>query len=126
MEPVSHTLQSVLHRLTRSNTGVYEGEELSRSRELGGTPCAELTDRRRVEVAGSIRSVSLRPRDGVPALEAELADGSGSVTLLWLGRREIAGIHPGQWLRACGLVSCRDGRKIIYNPRYELTSGPGA
>lgn len=126
MELVSHTLQSVLHRLTRSNTWVYEGEERGRSRELGGTPCAELTDRCRAKVAGSIRSVSLRPRDGVPALEAELADGSGSVTLLWLGRREIAGIKPGQWLRVSGLVSCRDGRRIIYNPRYELTVGPGA
>ena len=116
----------MVRRLTRSNTSVHEDEERSRSQELGGTPCGELTDRKRVEVAGSIRSVSLRPRDGVPALEAELADGSGSVTLLWLGRREIPGINPGQWLRAGGLVSCRDGRKIIYNPSYELTVGPRA
>lgn len=121
---MSNELQSVLRRLTRSNTRVHEDEERSRSRELGGTPCADLTERRRAEVAGSIRSVSLRPRDGVPALEAELADGSGSVTLLWLGRREIAGISPGQWLRAFGLVCVRDGRKIIYNPTYELTVGP--
>ena len=116
----------MLRRLTRSNSRVHEDEERNRSRELGGTPCGELTDRCRVEVAGSIRSVSLRPRDGVPALEAELADGSGSVTLLWLGRRKIAGIAPGRWLRASGLVCSREGRKIIYNPTYELTAGPRA
>lgn len=123
---MSNERHSVLRRLTRSNTSVHEERERSRSQELGGTPCADLTDRVRVDVAGSIRSVSLRPREGVPALEADLADGSGAVTLIWLGRREIPGIVPGRWLRASGLVSCRDGRKLMYNPTYELTVGPRA
>ena len=110
----------MLRRMTRSNRSFHEGEERDRSRELGGTPCGDLVDRHQVQVAGSLRSVSLRPRAGVPALEAELADGTGAVTLIWLGRREIAGITPGRWLRVQGLVSCREGRKTIYNPRYEL------
>ena len=42
------------------------------------------------------------------------------MTLVWLGRRKIAGIKPGASLVAHGRVSCQDGRRIIFNPRYEL------
>lgn len=77
-----------------------------------------------MQVAGSLRSVSLRPRAGVPALEAELADGTGQLTLIFLGRRAIPGVIPGRWLRVQGLVSCDDGRKTMYNPRYELIPAP--
>lgn len=119
-------LRSLVRRFTRSNRSFHEGEERTRSLELGGTPCAELVDRHRVQVAGSVRSISLQPRSGVQALEAELADGTGSVTLIWLGRREIPGIQPGRWLRVQGLVACAGGRRTIYNPRYELIRGPGS
>lgn len=117
-------LRAVLRRLTRSNRSVHEGEERVHSKALGGTPCGDLTDRSHVQVAGSLRSVSLRPRAGVPALEAELADGTGALTLIFLGRREIPGITPGRWLRARGLVSCDEGRKTMYNPQYELIPAP--
>jgi hypothetical protein len=64
--------------------------------------------------------VTLRPRGGAPALEAELYDGSDVIDLVWLGRRRIAGIEPGRLMRAEGLVSVQDGRKVMFNPRYEL------
>ncbi len=119
-------LRSVLRRLTRSQTQADAVEEQERSRRLGGTPCSELTGRRRVRLAGSLRSVTLRPRAGVPALEAELFDGTGSVVLIWLGRREIVGIDAGRQVRVEGLVSCSEGRKVMYNPTYELTAGSSA
>ncbi len=122
----SGVVRNALRRLTLSNRSVHEGEERTRSAELGGTPCGDLQDRHRVQLAGSLRSVSLRPRAGAPALEAELADGTGNVTLIFLGRREIPGINPGRWLRVRGLVSCDDGRKTIYNPQYELIPAPRA
>ena len=40
---------------------------------------AEAPDRERVRLRGTLRTVTLRPRGGVPALEAELFDGSGSL-----------------------------------------------
>ena len=61
----------------------------------GSTTIAEAPDRERVRLRGTLRTVTLRPRGGVPALEAELFDGSGAITLVWLGRRRIAGISPG-------------------------------
>lgn len=94
-------------------------------RSVGCTPVDQLSNRSRASVSGVIRSVTLRPREGVPALEAELYDGSGSIDLVWLGRREIAGITPGRRLKIEGLVCLLDGRRTVFNPRYELRPRPG-
>lgn len=77
-------------------------------------------DRTRVTVDGTLCSLTLRPRGGVPALEAELTDGTGTVTLIWLGRRRITGISPGRALRAEGRISVQDGVRVMFNPRYQL------
>lgn len=77
-------------------------------------------DRELVAVQGVLRTVTLRPRGGVPALEAELDDGSGVLVVIWLGRRQIAGIAPGRSLRVSGRIGGADGVRTIYNPRYEL------
>ena len=61
----------------------------------------------------------------VPALEAELYDGSGSLQVVWLGRRQIGGFDPGRRARAEGLVCVQNGRRTMYNPRYELSLRPG-
>jgi len=87
---------------------------------VGATPIALLPERERVCVAGTLRTVTLRPRAGVPALVADLYDGSGSVSLVWLGRRQIAGIEPGRTLVARGRLTRDDDRPVIFNPRYEL------
>ncbi len=77
-------------------------------------------DREFVTLRGTLRAVTLRPRGGVPALEAELYDGSGVLTLVWLGRRRIAGIEPGRPLQVQGRIGVHDGVRTLYNPRYEL------
>jgi hypothetical protein len=99
----------------------HEAAELQKGCvQVGAVPVKELPDRERVRVAGTLRTVTLRPRAGVPALVAELYDGSGSISLVWLGRRQIPGIEPGRALIASGRVT-RDGEQpVIFNPRYEL------
>jgi RecG-like helicase len=79
-----------------------------------------LQDRQYVTVYGNVKNVSLAPRAGTPTLEATLYDGSGMLTLVWLGRRKIVGVKPGVAVKAVGRVSCHDGRRVIFNPRYEL------
>jgi hypothetical protein len=107
-------------RLT-SSQGALEAAELQDDvLESGYEPIARCADREQVQLCGTLRTVTLRPRGGVPALEAELYDGSGSVTLVWLGRRRIAGIDPGRGLIAKGRIALRDDERIMYNPRYEL------
>jgi RecJ-like exonuclease len=76
-----------------------------------------------VTVTGRLKSVVYTPRETVPTLEAELFDGSGSVTLVWLGRRRIPGIEPGRTLTARGRFAAVDGKQVMYNPFYELGAG---
>lgn len=81
---------------------------------------ADAPERQIVELRGTLRTVTLRPRGGVPALEAELDDGSAVLTVVWLGRRRIAGISPGCGIKVGGRIGRHEGVRIMYNPRYEL------
>ncbi|HSS67613.1 MAG TPA: OB-fold nucleic acid binding domain-containing protein [Nocardioidaceae bacterium] len=87
---------------------------------LGCSQINTLRDREYVTVYGNVKHVSLAPRAGTPTLEATRYDGSGTLTLVWLGRRRILGVKPGVAVKAVGRVSCHDGRRVIFNPRYEL------
>ena len=88
--------------------------------ETSQTTVAEAPHRERVVLQGTLRTVTLRPRGGVPALEAELSDGTGVVTVIWLGRRRISGIEPGRAIRVQGRIGTSEGHRVIFNPRYEL------
>jgi hypothetical protein len=88
--------------------------------KAGCCPIDEAGDRQRVELQGSLRTVTLRPRGGVPALEAELYDGSAMITLVWLGRRRIAGIEPGRAIKVSGRCGLQNKVRVMFNPRYEL------
>ena len=109
--------------VTRLATSAKEHEAAELQKDcvqLGAVLARDLPDRERVKVAGTLRTVTLRPRAGVPALVAELYDGSGSISLVWLGRRQIAGIEPGRELVAHGRVTRENSVPVIFNPRYEL------
>lgn len=109
-----------LRRLS-TDTRELDAEELQGDvSECGATPVGSCPAREQVCVAGTLQSVKLCPRGGVPTLTAELYDGSGTVLLIWLGRRRIAGIEPGQTLIARGRLADLEGSGVIYNPRYEL------
>lgn len=88
--------------------------------KVGCGPIVACNNRSVVAIHGELRSVTLRPIDGNPALEAEIYDGSAAVTLVWLGRRRIEGIKAGGRLTAHGRIGRRGDERIIYNPRYEL------
>lgn len=104
-----------------ANNAEADARELRRTftRE-GVVSIAEAPDREPVRLRGTLRTVTLRPRGGVPALEAELYDGTGTVTVIWLGRRRIAGIGPGRAIEVSGRVGRHEDGRILYNPRYEL------
>jgi len=104
-----------------ASTADQEARELKEDTvKAGCCPIADADDRQRVELQGSLRTVTLRPRGGVPALEAELYDGSALVTIVWLGRRRIAGIEPGRAIKVSGRVGVQDHTRVMFNPRYEL------
>lgn len=114
---------SFVHRLTSSDKVLRDEALLEASSKAGGTPVSDLPDRRQACVCGTVRSVTLRPRAGVPALVAELYDGTGTLTVVWLGRRQIPGIAAGRRMCVHGRVAQRDGSPVLFNPSYELLAG---
>jgi hypothetical protein len=113
-------LRRFFERLTASEQEL-EAEELQRDvANSGAVPAGDCRRGQVVSVSGRLRTVAYTPRTNLPTLEADLYDGSDVVTLVFLGRRSIAGIEPGRQLTARGRVAIRDGRKVIYNPYYEL------
>lgn len=105
-----------------ADTGAMENDELrdDARRCPDSIPLADVTAGRRLKVFGRLKSVRYTPRQHVPTLQAELVDGTGSLTLIWLGRRRIAGIEPGRTLEAYGCVAETPDGPVIYNPRYDL------
>lgn len=119
-------LRRTLRRLASSNAEL-ESEDLQRTvREEGAVPIRTCEDRQVVRLTGTVATVTIVPRGGHPSLEVELRDGSGAATLVWLGRRQIPGIDPGRTLKVSGRISCHDGKRLIYNPHYELLQAPTA
>jgi hypothetical protein len=110
----------LVRRLT-SDVSELDADDLSRRVEQSGARRAsECSCGEAVTVLGRLRSVEHSSPAAAATLEAELFDGSGGITLVWLGRRRIPGIEPGRTVRASGRIAVRDGRKVLYNPYYEL------
>ncbi len=90
----------------------------------GAVSIGTLTERQRAQVAGRVTSVTVQPWSSVPTLECELSDGTGSIVVAFLGRRQIPGITTGTKMRVTGTACERRGRLVIINPFYELISAP--
>jgi hypothetical protein len=83
-----------------------------------------------VAVSGAIRRYRAMSLRGTPACSYTLADGTGEIDLLFLGRLSVAGLCPGRRCGAAGMAAVRDGRYVLWNPQYTLhgdgTFGRGA
>jgi hypothetical protein len=81
--------------------------------------------RQRARIAGRVKTVRVQPWSGVSALECVLIDKSGeAITLVFMGRRSIAGIRTGCEMMAEGMVGKHHERLAMINPAYELLSLP--
>jgi hypothetical protein len=89
-------------------------------RQMSAVPLRE-----RVNITGEVTGIRVVPRAGSPSLEVTLNDGSGSVLLVFTGRRRIAGIDPGRALDVEGVAREEHGRVILLNPRYTLLTHVG-
>ncbi|MFE5806306.1 OB-fold nucleic acid binding domain-containing protein [Streptomyces sp. NBC_01232] len=110
----------MIERLSTSQEELHSAELQEDAEAAGCTRICDCHDRQIVKVTGTLRTVTLRPRAGVPALEAELFDGSAALDVVWLGRRSIVGIEPGRRMIASGRISMTHGRRVLFNPKYEL------
>lgn len=86
----------------------------------GGRPVARTAARAaprcRAVLTGRIRTV--RVRQPGPSFDAVLDDGTGTVTLRWLGRANVPGITAGAPVTVEGTVLAQRGRLVLLNPLY--------
>lgn len=110
-------------RKVASSTTEYENETLARAaKECGCQTLADCRPRDVVVLQGRIHDVTLSPRGTRSWLEAEVTDGTGSVKLVWIGRRTIRGIEAGRMIRVRGRLTRRRREPVLYNPAYDLLS----
>ncbi|WCC80782.1 OB-fold nucleic acid binding domain-containing protein [Cutibacterium equinum] len=118
--PRESMLRRVLHRVTASNEDLVDDDLQRSSIKAGVSTIAEAAMRSRASLQGRIEVLTLNPRGTNCWLEAELRDGTGAVTLIWMGRRRIAGLRAGRRISVEGMITEADGRRVIYNPRYTV------
>lgn len=107
-------------RWTASQGDVHSRELQSMAQKAGADSIGSCADRQMVHLRGTITSVTLAPRKGAPWLQVVMDDGSGTVTLVWMGRHAIPGVSAGAQIGVEGRISCVDGERRVYNPKYQL------
>jgi hypothetical protein len=121
VEPTRATpLRRLVASLSQSKSDQEAADLRGGVRDRGYTPICECLPGQAVTVTGGLRSVTLRPHEGVPAVEAEVYDGSGRILVVWLGRRRIRGIEAGRGIVVTGRITCTSVKPTIYNPRYTV------
>lgn len=111
---------SLLTRLTRSRAQLEADESRAVAEAEHTLPINQCANGEKVVVAGTVRSLQLRPVASLPAFEIEVYDGTGSVAVVWIGRRSISGIEAGRRIVVSGRLTCISSGPTIFNPRYEL------
>jgi RecG-like helicase len=85
-----------------------------------------LVPRQRAIIAGRVRSVRVQPWSGTASLECTIADETGSMNVVWYGRRALGGIRVGTVLSIVGTVGRHRGMDAVLNPAYTIISTPAA
>jgi RecJ-like exonuclease len=107
-------------RLTSSNNELVT-EQLAHEAEVAG--CQQIQGARvrdRVHLRGTVQAITLSPEIDKGGLDVDLDDGTGRITLVWMGRRLIPGIDVGRRIDVWGTLTISEGRRVIFNPAYQL------
>jgi len=88
------------------------------------TRISDLASRQHSTVAGRVRAFRVQPWGGNPALECTLADETGSITVVFFGRRDIGGVRLGTIMSVTGVAGEHHGMRAILNPEYAIISTP--
>jgi amino acid transporter len=86
----------------------------------GRTRIIDARWRRHVTVVGQVRSLRVAPQHDAPTLELVVVDDSGAMSVVFLGRRSIAGVAVGSRMVIEGTVGIHKARLAVLNPTYRL------
>jgi amino acid transporter len=112
-------------RTRRYKAAPPSGSTLSAGLPADRVSIESLSPRQRARVAGKVYSMRVQPWSGVAALELTLVDDSGALTVVFFGRRQLAGVSTGTHILIEGLVGEHHGRMAVLNPAYQIISHPG-
>lgn len=112
------TLRDRMHRFLLTHEELEDEELREQAVEAGAQSLASARPRSRVQLRGTIVSLTSDARNGW--LEAEVSDGTGIVRLVWMGRGHIECLIPGRHVLVAGRLASENGRPVIYNPEFEL------
>ena len=76
--------------------------------------------RQPTRIAGVIRRMTVLPMEGREALQALVSDGTGEVTVVFMGRRGIGGLTLGKRVVVEGVLAEQRGETRMVNPRLEF------
>ena len=93
---------------------------VDRFAELRLQPLSELEARDRTKVCGEVKRMTIRPRSGIPSTEIVINDGTGDATVIFSGRRHVAGIEHGHCIIVEGVAFADANRLVFLNPAYSL------
>jgi RecG-like helicase len=86
----------------------------------GSVRIADAVPRQPVRIAGVIRRMTVLPMEGKEALQALISDGTGEVTIVFMGRRGIGGLSLGKRVVVEGVLGEHRGDMRMVNPRLEF------
>lgn len=81
---------------------------------------AEAPDRRPIRLAGEITGSRVVPHAGSPSLELSVNDGTGTLRVVFTGRRGIPGLDTGRGIVVEGVTRRENGSLVVVNPSYTL------
>jgi RecG-like helicase len=115
----SRTDKAAQARLEAETAAAFE--ELGAAALKGVMPIGEVQWRERVKVAGRVKALRIQPwSEKIQSLELTVVDGTGGITVVFLGRRSIGGVKLGARLVAEGTVAETRNQLALLNPAYQL------
>ena len=104
------------HRI-RSSDQASASPDLA-ERYVAAQPIASVRVQDRVRLRGTLQSIAYTST--ARRLEAELRDETGAIIVIWMGRQTIPGLVAGRVLEVRGTLTISEGRRVIFNPAYEI------
>ena len=115
----SRTDKALAARLEAETEAAFA--ELGRVALDGVMPIGQVEWRERVKVAGRVKAMRVQPwSEKILSLELTLVDGTGGLTVVFLGRRHIGGVRLGARLVVEGTVAETRNQLALLNPAYQL------
>jgi RecG-like helicase len=114
-------LRRFFHRMAESDQQRLNQEIQSWAAKVpGAVRIAEAPIRERVKLAGVVKRITVHPEHGLEALEARIVDGTGEMSVMWMGRRSIPGLTLGTRVVVEGVIGeSRPGQRMV-NPSFEF------